>query len=60
MFLPSRVVLFRVVILRDVIVVTEYVLGCLECCHSHHQIDVKKVLSPDGVMNKQIQTFHNY
>ena len=56
MFL-SRVVLFRVVILHNVIVVTEYVLGCLECCHKLSPPDAKKVLAPDGVMNEQIQTF---
>ena len=35
-----RVVLFtcRVVILHNVIVVTEYALVCLKCCYNEHQM----------------------
>ena len=36
--------------LHNVIVATEYVLGCLECCHHDHQM--QKRLMVVGVMNK--------
>ena len=43
MFLP-RVVLFRVAILHNVIVATEYVLGCLEYCCNDHQMQKRFLL----------------
>ena len=36
--------------LHNVIVATEYVLGCLECCYHDHQM--QKRLMVVGVMNK--------
>ena len=43
----------RVVILHNVIVETENVLGCLECCYNDYQMQKKY-----GMMNKQTQTFN--
>ena len=35
---------FRVPILHNVVVVTEYVLGCLECCYNDHQMQKRFLL----------------